>query len=64
MRRPRSAISRRGQAGRKKTRGRKPAKSKAEARRGLTRKQTAHFVFKHRHLVVKRREYLNDAETS
>ena len=65
VRRLRSAMGRRGKAGRKKKRGRKGAKAKARAaRRGLTVKEKAHFVFKHRHLVVKRREKLTDTERS
>src|SRR6185437_5174822 len=63
VRRLRSAMSRRGKAGRKKKRGRKGAKSKAAAaRRGMTVKEKAHFVFRRRHLIVKRREKLSDAE--
>lgn len=63
VRRLRSAMSRRGKAGRKKKRGRKGAKSKAAAaRRGPTVKEKAHFVFRRRHLIVKRRENLSDAE--
>jgi transposase-like protein len=63
VRRLRSAMSRRGKAGRKKKRGRKGAKAKAAAaRRGLTVKEKAHFVFQHRHLIVKRRENLSDRE--
>jgi transposase len=63
VRRMRSAMSRRGKAGRKKKRGRKGAKSKAAAaRRGMTLKEKAHFVFKHRHLIVKRQENLTDKE--
>lgn len=63
VRRLRSAMARRGKAGRKKRRGRKGAKSKAAAaRRGMTVKEKAHFVFKHRHLIVKRRENLAEAE--
>src|SRR3954447_10422486 len=63
VRRLRNAMKRRGQAGRKKKRGRKGAKSKAAAaRRGLTVKEKAHFVFKHRHLIVKRRGNLTDPE--
>jgi hypothetical protein len=63
VRRMRSAMSRRGKAGRKKKRGRKGAKSKAAAaRRGMTLKEKAYFVFKHRHLIVKRRENLTDKE--
>src|SRR5205823_5833164 len=46
-------------------RGRKGAKSKAKAaRRGLTVKEKAHFVFKHRYLIVKRREKLTESERS
>src|SRR5207253_8112123 len=60
VRRLRMAMRRRGQAGRKKKRRRKGAKSKA--RRGLTVKEKSSFVFKHRHLIVKRRENLTEAE--
>jgi len=63
VRRLKSAMARRGQAGRKKKRGRKSRKAKATAgRRGPTLKQKAHFVFKRRHLIVKRREKLTEAE--
>ena len=63
VRRLRTAMNRRGKAGRKKKRGRKGAKSKAAAaRRGLTVKEKAHFVFKHRHLIVTRRENLTEGE--
>jgi hypothetical protein len=63
VRRMRTAMGRRGRSGRKKKRGRKGAKAKAAAkRRGLTVKEKAHFVFKHRHLIVKRRENLTEAE--
>jgi hypothetical protein len=62
VRRMRKAMSRRGKAGRKKKRGRKGAKSKAAARRGMTVKEKAHFVFKHRYLIVKRRENLTESE--
>jgi hypothetical protein len=63
VRRMRKAMNRRGKAGRKKKRGRKGAKAKAAAaRRGLTVKEKAHFVFKHRHLIVKRRENLTERE--
>jgi len=54
VRRLRRAIVRRGRAGRKKKRGRKGAKTRA--RRGLTLKEKSAFVFRHRHLIVKRRE--------
>src|SRR5215831_13016059 len=62
VRRLRNAIFRRGRAGRKKKRGRKEAKAKAAARRGLTLKEKSSFVFKHRHLIVKRRENLTESE--
>src|ERR1700722_3986698 len=63
VRRMRRAMNRRGQAGRKKKRGRKGAKSKgAAARRGLTVKEKANFVFKHRYLIVKRQEDLTESE--
>jgi transposase-like protein len=62
VRRLRTAMGRRGQAGRKKKRGRKGAKSKAAARRGLSVKEKAKFVFKRRHLIVKRREKLTESE--
>jgi hypothetical protein len=63
VRRMRTAMGRRGKAGRKKKRGRKGAKSRARAaRRGMTLKEKSHFVFKHRYLIVKRRENLSDSE--
>jgi transposase-like protein len=63
VRRMRNAMNRRGKAGRKKKRGRKGAKSKAAAaRRGMTVKEKAQFVFKHRYLIVKRREKLTEWE--
>jgi transposase-like protein len=58
VRRLRMAMSRRGRAGRKKKRGRKGAKS----RHGLTLKEKSSFIFKHRHLIVKRRENLTESE--
>ena len=63
VRRMRTAMGRRGKAGRKKKRGRKGAKSKAAAARpGMSVKQKASFVFKHRYLIVKRREHLGQIE--
>lgn len=63
VRRLRTVMNRRGKAGRKKKRGRKGAKSRATAaRRGITVKEKAHFLFKHRHLIVKRRENLTESE--
>jgi transposase-like protein len=62
LRRLRRAMTRRGRAGRKKKRGRKGAKRRAPARRGLSLKEKSAFVFKHRHLIVKRHEHLTLAE--
>jgi hypothetical protein len=63
VRRLRTTMGRSGKAGRKKKRGRKGAKAKAAAkRRGLTVKEKANFVFKHRYLVTKRRVNLTEAE--
>jgi transposase-like protein len=63
VRRMRTALSRRGKSGRKKKRGRKSRKAKAAAaRRGPTVKEKANFVFKHRYLIVKRRENLSESE--
>jgi len=61
VRRLRLAMSRRGNSGRKKKRGRKGAKSKGTSR-GMTLKEKAYFVYKHRYLVVKRRENLTQME--
>src|SRR3954453_22864230 len=63
VRRLRTAMGRRGKAGRKKKRGRKTKRAQAAAaRRGPSAKQKAHFVFRHRYLVVKRRESLTETE--
>jgi Transposase len=60
LRRLRMAMKRRGQAGRKKKRGRKGAKSRA--RRGVTVKEKSAFVFQHRHLIVTRPENLTESQ--
>ena len=63
VRRLRTAMGRRGKAGRKKKRGREGAKSKAAAaHRGLSVEEKAHFVFQHRYLIVKCRETLTESE--
>jgi hypothetical protein len=63
VRRMRTAMSRRGQRGRKKKRGRQSRNAKkAAARRGPTVKQKAYFVFKHRYLIVKRRENFTESD--
>src|SRR3954454_6357681 len=65
VRRLKAAMARRGKAGRKKKRGRKSERAKAAlGHRGPTLKQKAHFVFKHRYLIVKRREKLTESERS
>jgi transposase-like protein len=62
VRRLRAAMARRGRTGRKKKRGRKGAKRRTATRRGLTLKEKSAFIFKHRHLIVKRREKLTETE--
>jgi Transposase len=63
VRRLRKGMSRRGRAGRKRKPGRKGAKRRAAAaRRGATLKEKSAFVFRHRHLIVKRREKLDESE--
>jgi hypothetical protein len=63
VRRMKKAMSRRGKGGRKKKPGRKSRKAKAAAaRRGMTVKEKAHFVFKHRYLIVKRQENFTEQE--
>jgi hypothetical protein len=61
VRRLRTEMARRSRAGRKKKRGRKGAKRRT-ARRGLTLKEKSAFIFKHRHLIVKRREKLTESD--
>jgi transposase-like protein len=63
VRRMKKAMSRRGKGGRKKKRGRKSRKAKAAAaRRGMTVKEKAYFVFKHRYLIVKHQEDFTEQE--
>jgi Transposase len=60
---PWTAMTRRGRAGRKTKRGRKCKKAEAAAARlGPSLKEKASFVFRHRHLVVKRRKDLTESE--
>ena len=54
LRRLRRTLARKG--GRKRRRGRP---SKARTRRGKTKKEQGHFVWKHRHLIVTRPEHLD-----
>ncbi len=60
VRRLRREMSRRGNCGRKRKRGR-PPKSRGK-RRKLSNKDKAAFVFKHRWLIVKRRDEMNPPE--
>jgi hypothetical protein len=63
VRRLRRACQRRGRSGRKRKRGR-PSKGarRRRANNGPTAKQKAAFVFKRRHLIVKRAEGLSEQE--
>ena len=56
----RRELSRRGQRGREPKRGRRP-KARAQ-RRGLTNQEKSAFIFKHRFLIVKRRDRLSPRE--
>ena len=60
VRRLRRGLSRRGNRGRKRRRGR-PPKSRAR-RRKLTNKEKSAFVFKHRWMIVRRRDKMSDQE--
>ena len=62
LKRLRRQLARRGQGGRKRKRGRQ--KKGAKRRKGLTLKDKAHFVFKHRYLIVRRREDLSEQESN
>jgi hypothetical protein len=63
VRRLRRVCQRRGNAGRKRKRGRPRKGAKKRARRqGPSNKDKAAFVFKHRHLIVKRQENLGAQE--
>jgi hypothetical protein len=62
VRRLRRGCERRGKAGRKRKRGRPRKGAKKRARKGPTNKEKAAFVFKRRHLIVKRAESLTEQE--
>jgi hypothetical protein len=62
VRRLRRGLSRRGNRGRKRKRGR-PPKGRAR-RRGLTNKEKSAFVFEHRWLVVRRRDRMSERDES
>lgn len=61
VKRLRKAQARKGNGGRRRKRGR-PKEPARRKRRGPTLKEKAHFVFKHRYLIVKRREHLSEGE--
>jgi hypothetical protein len=64
-RRLRTAMSRRGNCGLRKKRGRRTKIAEAtRRRRGLMLKEKASFVSKHRYLIVKRREHLTERDHS
>jgi hypothetical protein len=60
LRRLRRGLSRRGRRGRKRKPGRR-LRARAQ-RRGLTNKEKSAFVFKHRWLIVRRRDKMGDQE--
>jgi len=60
IKRMRRELARRGNRGRKRRRGR-PKKNRNK-KKGLTLKEKAYFIFKHRYLIVTRRENLSEAE--
>jgi len=63
VRRLRRACERRGKAGRKRKRGRpKKGAKKRQRSKGPSNKEKAAFVFKRRHLIVKRQENLSEQE--
>jgi transposase-like protein len=63
VKRLRRELSRRGNRGRKRKRGRPTKAQRAyRKRRRKTLKEKAHFVFKHRYLIVTRKENLSSAD--
>lgn len=62
VKRLRRAQSRRGNRGRKRRRGRPRQTQRRSQRRVPTYKEKAAFVFKHRYLIVKRRDHISEAE--
>jgi len=63
VRRLRTKLARQGRKGRRRQRGR-PTKAakRRRAKRGKSLQEKSKFVFKHRHLLVKRRENLSESE--
>lgn len=63
VRRLQRRMARRGAKGRHRRRGRPTRRQARERkRRGRTQKQKAHFVFKHRYLIVTRRDNLSEQQ--
>lgn len=60
IKRMRREMARRGNRGRKRRRGR--PKKNSPKKKGWTLKEKSHFIFKHRFLIVKRRENLSETE--
>lgn len=60
VKRLRRELARRGNRGRRRGRGRPKKGQKRKS--GMTLKDKAHFIFKNRYLIVKRRENMTDAE--
>ena len=63
LRRLRNALSRKGNSGRRKKRGRKSKAHKLrQKRRGPSAKEKSKFIYKHRFLIVRREEELDEAD--
>lgn len=62
VKRMRRELQRRGKRGRKRKRGRRKKGRRKKKNNKPTLKEKAHFIFKNRHLIVKRRENLTEAE--
>lgn len=62
VRRLRNAFARRGRGGRRQRGRRGKAQPAQRQRHGPSQKEKAKFIFKRRHLIVKRRESLNERE--
>lgn len=63
VRRLRMEVGRQGRKGRRRRRGRPTrAEKRRRAKQGKLLKEKSKFIFKHRHLIVKRRENLSESE--
>jgi transposase-like protein len=63
VRRLRTRLGRQGRKGRSRKRGRPTkAEKRRRAKQGRSRQEKSKFVFKHRHLIVKRREKMSEQE--